>query len=105
MYVDVSATGTVSAVQRPVADRYSPTEVGLTSRLDVPIATQELSVVHATVESGTEILTAGRPVTCGVIAVGVVVAHDASSTPATEHIVTIRTSERTEAGTRLIVSL
>ncbi len=68
MYVDVSAMGTVSDVQRPVADRYSPTDVGLTSRLDVPIATHELSVVHATVDSGTEMLTAGRPVTCGLIA-------------------------------------
>lgn len=104
MYVDVSATGTVSVVQRPVADRYSPTEVGLTSRLDVPIATHELSVVHATVDSGTEILTAGRPVTWGFIA-GVVEAHDANNTAANEHIATIRTSERTEAGTRLIVSL
>jgi hypothetical protein len=94
----------VSVVQRPAADRYSPTDVGLTSRLDVPIATHELSLVHATVDSGTEILTAGRPVTCGFIA-GVVVAHAANSTAPTEHIVTIRTRERTEAGTRIIASL
>jgi hypothetical protein len=94
----------VSVVQRPVADRYSPTDVGLTSRLDVPIATHELSVVHATVDSGTEMLAAGRPVTCGFIAV-VVVAHDANNAAASEPIVTIRASERTEAGTRLIVSL
>ena len=104
MYVDVSALGTVMVVQRPFVDRYSPTEVGLTSRLDVPIATQELSVVHATLESGTEILMAGRPETCGVT-VAVDVAHDASTRPATEQSAVIRTSERAWAGTRIIVSL
>jgi hypothetical protein len=103
MYVELSALGTLIADQRPLVDRYSPTDVGLTSRLDVPIATQELFVVHATVESGTEMLMAGSPVTCGV-ATGAVV-HDANTRAATEHIVTIRTSERTEAGTRIIVSL
>jgi hypothetical protein len=100
----VSALGTVIVVQRPLGDRYSPTDVGLTSRLDVPMATQELSFVHATLESGTEILIAGSPVTCGVT-VAVVVAHDASTMPAIEHIAPIRTSERTWAGTRIIVSL
>jgi len=104
MNVDVSAVGTVIADQRPLSERYSPTDVGLTSRLDVPSATHELSVVHATLESGTEMLTAGSPVTCG-FTVTVDVAHDANTTPAVEHIITIRTSERTEAGTRIIVSL
>jgi hypothetical protein len=47
---------------------------------------------------------AGRPVTCG-ITVGVVEAHDANTTLATEHVAAIRTSERTWAGTRFIVSL
>jgi hypothetical protein len=106
MYVDVLALGTVMVVQRPFVDRYSPTEVGLTSRLDVPIATQELSVVHATFESGTEILMAGRPSTCGVtVDVTVDVAHDANTRPATEQRAVIRTSERARAGTRIIVSL
>jgi hypothetical protein len=106
MYVDVSALGTVIVVQCPFADRYSPTDVGLTSRFDVPIATQELSVVHATLESGTEILIAGRPVTRGVtFEVDVDVAHDANTTPAAAHSAVIRTRERAWAGTRIIVSL
>ena len=104
MYVEVSALGTASAVQRPFAERYSPTEVGLTSRLDVPIATHELLVVHATLDSGTEMLTAGRPETCGAT-VTVAVAHEANTKPATEHIAAIRTGERTWAGTRIIASL
>jgi hypothetical protein len=62
-----------------------------------------LSVVHATFESGTEILKAGRPVTRSGTTAGV--AHDANTTPATEHTTAIRTSERTWAGTRIIVSL
>ena len=96
--------GTVSAVQRPFADRYSPTDVGLTSKSDVPRATHELSVVHATFDSGTEMLTAGRPVTCGAV-VTVEVAHDANTRPATEHVAAIRTSERTWTAARIIVSL
>jgi hypothetical protein len=72
--------------------------------LDVPIATHVFSVVHATEERGTEIEMAGSPVTCGV-GIAVVVAHDANTTPANEHVATIRTSERTRAGTRIIVSL
>jgi hypothetical protein len=104
MQVDVSAFGTVIVVQWPFADRYSPTDVGLTSRFEVPKATQELSVVHATLESGTEMLIAGRPFTRG-RAVTVVVAHDANTRPASEHVATIRTSERTWADTRIIVSL
>jgi hypothetical protein len=71
--------------------------------LDVPIVTHELSFVHATVESGTEMLKAGSPLTCGFATIAV--AHDANTTPASAHIVTIRTSERPEAGTRIIVSL
>jgi len=71
----------VSGDQRPFAERYSPTDVGLTSRFDVPSATQELSVVHATLESGTEMLIAGRPLTLGDF-VTVEVAHDANTTPA-----------------------
>jgi len=106
MYVDVSALGTVIVVQRPFNVRYSPTDVGLTSRLDVPIATHELSVVHATLESGTEILIAGRPVTCGVtVDVGLDVPHDANATAATVHKAVMRTRERAWAGTRIIVSL
>jgi hypothetical protein len=104
MYVDVSALGTLSATQRPVDARYSPTDVGLTSRLDVPRATHEFSVVHATVDSGTEMLIAGRPVTRGIV-VTLDVAHDANTNPVTSAIAVIRTSERTEAGTRIIVSL
>jgi hypothetical protein len=104
MYVEVSALGTVSGDQRPFAERYSPTDVGLTSRFDVPSATQELSVVHATLESGTEMLIAGRPLTLGDF-VTVEVAHDANTTPATEHTTAVRTSERTWADTRFIASL
>jgi hypothetical protein len=56
-------------------------------------------LVHATFESGTEMLIAGRPVTLGdAVAVGVV-AHAASTNPATKQTATIRTSERTWAGT------
>jgi len=40
--------------------------------------------VHATLESGTEMLIAGRPLTLGDF-VTVEVAHDANTTPATEH--------------------
>jgi hypothetical protein len=103
MYVEGPASGAASSVQRPLAARYSPTEVGLTSRFDVPSATHELSVVHATLDSGTEMLMAGSPVTCGLATV--TVAHDANTRAASEHIATTRTSERTWAGTRIIVSL
>jgi len=106
MYVEVSALGTASDVQRPFAERYSPTEVGLTSRFDVPIATHELLDVHATLDSGTEMLTAGRPETSGAtFTFTVVVAHEANTKPATKHMAAIRTGERTWAGTRIIVSL
>jgi hypothetical protein len=106
MYVDVSALGTAIVDQCPLADRSSPTEVGLTSRLEVPIATHELSVVHATLESGTEILIAGRPVTRGVtFEADVEVAQDANTMPADAHSAVIRTRERAWAGTRIIVSL
>jgi hypothetical protein len=104
MYVDVSAVGTVIDVQCPVSVRYSPTDVGLTSRFEVPIATHVLSVVHATFESGTEMLIAGRPVTRGVT-VGVDVAHEAKTMPAAPHSAVIRTRGRARAGTRIIVSL
>jgi hypothetical protein len=103
MTVEGSAFGTARAAQRPLVSRYSPTDVRLTSRLEVPNATHELLVVHPTEESGTEMLIAGRPVTCGDATVGV--AHDANTAPATEHIAATRTSERTWAGTRIIVSL
>ena len=104
MLVEVSALGTSRAAQPPLADRYSPTDDRLASKSEVPNATHELLVVHPTAESGTEKLMAGRPVTCG-ITTGVVEAHDANTTPATEHVAAIRTSERTWAGTRFIVSL
>jgi len=52
--------------------------------------------VHATLESGTEMLIAGRPLTLGDF-VTVEVAHDANTTPATEHTTAVRTSERTWA--------
>ena len=100
----VAALGTTRAVQWPLADRYSPTDDRLASISEVPNATHELLVVHPTVESGTEKLMAGRPVTCGTTA-GVVAAHDDNTTPATEHMAAFRTSERTWAGTRFIVSL
>jgi hypothetical protein len=102
MYVDVSALGTASTDQRPFDVRYSPTEVGLSSKFDVPNATHELLVVQATVESGTEMPIAGRPVTWGITDS---VAHDVKTSPAAKPPVTIRTSERTETGTRIIVSL
>lgn len=73
--------------------------------MDVPSATHELSVVHATFESGTEMLIAGRPLTCGATATVAAGVHEASTRAATEHIATIRTRERTWAGTRIIVSL
>jgi hypothetical protein len=102
MNVEVSALGTVSAAHRPLDSRYSPTDVGLTSRSDVPKATQELFVVHPTEERGTEMLIAGKPVACGEVTDGV--AHDANTAPTTEHIAATRASERTRAGTRFIVS-
>ena len=61
--------------------------------------------MHATMESGTEMLIAGSPVTRVITFAVVAGAHDASTTLATEHTAKVRTSERTWAGTRIIVSL
>jgi hypothetical protein len=60
-------------------------------------------VVQATNESGTEILIAGSPVTRGGDVVTLAVPHDARTTPARVIVATTRTSERTWAGTRIIV--
>jgi hypothetical protein len=103
MNVEESAVGTLSRAHRPLNNRYSPNDAGVTPRSDVPNATHELLVVHPIVESGTEILIAGKPVTWG--AVTVAVAHDANIAPATDIVAATRASERARAATRIIVSL
>jgi hypothetical protein len=87
----------------PLVPRDSPTDVGATSVVDVPRATQVV-VVHPTEVIGTEMLVDGTPETTGGGDTAAV-AHEAKTSAAMEPATQTRARERTLADTRLMASL
>src|SRR5665213_1798860 len=96
-------TGVSITLQPPLGPRSSPTDVGATSIVDVPMATHVL-VVHPTDVSGTEMLIDGTPETRGIGATAAV-PHAAKTSAATALATAARAHERTLAATRLMASL
>jgi hypothetical protein len=96
-------TGVSITFQPPLAPRASPTDIGATSVVDVPMATHVL-VVQPTDVSGSEMLVDGTPETRGIGATAAV-PHDANTSAAIVLATATRAHERTLADTRLMASL
>jgi hypothetical protein len=87
----------------PLAPRDSPTDIGVTSVVDVPRATHVV-VVQPTEVIGTEMLVDGTPETMGSGATAAV-PHEAKTSAAMEPTTQKGAHERTLADTRLMASL
>jgi hypothetical protein len=103
MVTVLAIAGVAMALQPPWAPRDSPTVIGATSLVEVPMATHVVAV-HPTVVSGTEMLIDGTPET-RVFGAAAGVPHDARIRATPTPITPTHVHERTLAITRLMFSL